>query len=647
MKRNSISPLLFSLLIFFHLSSVYSSPSPPASLCPIDLNYVKTFPWDTSACEDGSLQRNNDHCCQTLLSVFGMGLSQNLKDTDMFQLPNIASASACLAQLQSMLNSLSLRSSLVSECFNDSAEFVTGYSNCAGIATIHDWRRVVGPTSLLDSSCRGDLSDLTSCQGCVNAGVKVQALLVAKDRNASHETECFYFSVLYAAGIVNGLSPEDTENAACILGLALATSEGRTRRWVYELIFALVGALVVAIVGSGSITLYIWWNRWRKRRAAHTQFVGSFKAKVKPNTGAKWFGIGELEQATNGFSQKNMIGRGGNGVVYKGTLLDGSQIAVKKILDPDSKADDEFSNEVEIISGIRHRNLLPLRGCCVTSDDFKGKERYLVYDYMPNGSLDDHIFSVAESSDNHKTKKPLNWPQRKSIIVDVAKGLAYLHYGVKPAIYHRDIKATNILLDDEMKARVADFGLAKQNKEGQTHLTTRVAGTHGYLAPEYALYGQLTEKSDVYSFGVVILEIMSGRKVLDMLSSSTRPVLITDWAWMLVKAGRTSEVVDESVRDGGAKGIMERFVRVGILCAHVMVAFRPTIADALRMLEGDIDIPELPDRPLPLGHESFRSPTFSYYNPSSDNSVLLGRESFHSPSSAFYNPSSGNSRRSI
>ncbi|KAG6390420.1 hypothetical protein SASPL_148154 [Salvia splendens] len=209
---------------------------------------------------------------------------------------------------------------------------------------------------------------------------------------------------------------------------------------------------------------------------------------------------------------------------------------------------------------------------------------------MPNGSLNNHIF--ISNDDNSNNSNLLSWPQRKNIILDIAKGLAYLHYGIKPTIYHRDIKATNILLDAEMKARVADFGLAKQNLEGPSHLTTRVAGTHGYLAPEYALYGQLTEKSDVYSFGVLILEIMSGRRVLD--ASKSERILVTDWAWELVKAGKVEEVFHGCIRREGPKGVMERFVRVGILCAHVMVALRPTIEDALRMLEGDIDIPRLP-----------------------------------------------------
>ncbi|RWR92761.1 putative receptor-like protein kinase [Cinnamomum micranthum f. kanehirae] len=458
-------PLLLSSLFFISFL-FYSSPShvygavnatsndSSSTLCPIDLTYVRTFPWDTTPCRDDSSQHNEEHCHQTLLSIFGMGLARHLNDTSMFQLPSIASSEACLAQLQVALNSMSLPSSLVSQYFNDSTRFVTGLSSCAGIMTLDDWTRVVGRNSPLDTSCDGDLTDLTACQGCLNAGLKVTSQLEGIDKNATHQNECFYFTVLYAAGIVNKFGPENPKSATCILGLALASS-GRSKRWILNLVFALLGALVVVLVGSGAVVIYLWWTRRKRRRAAHEEYVGGFKAKG-----------------------------------YQG-----------------------------------HQHTL----------------------------------------------------------------------------------------DGELKARVADFGLAKQSKEGQSHLTTRVAGTHGYLAPEYALYGQLTEKSDVYSFGVVILEIMSGKKALDMSSTSSRPVLITDWAWILVKAGRTVEVLEECVREGGVRGIMERFVQVGILCSHVMVAFRPTIADALKMLEGDIDIPELPDRPLPLGHESFGSSVHMIY----------------------------------
>ncbi|MCH97994.1 kinase-like protein [Trifolium medium] len=265
----------------------------------------------------------------------------------------------------------------------------------------------------------------------------------------------------------------------------------------------------------------------------------------------------------------------------------------------DFQGDDEFYTEVEIISNLKHRNLVPLRGCCVVDEDHnqEHRNRYLVYDYMPNGNLEDHLFPSMENE-----KKLLTWPQRKNIIFDVANALVYLHFGVKPAIYHRDIKATNILLDADMRARVADFGLAKESSESRSQLNTRVAGTYGYLAPEYALYGQLTEKSDVYSFGVVILEIMCGRKALELSSSGTPKFLITDWVWSLMKTGNIADALDVSIKSSNSRNIMERFLLVGILCSHVIGDSRPTILDGLRMLEGDIEVPSIPDRPMTLEH---------------------------------------------
>lgn len=503
---------------------------------------------------------------------------------------------------------------------------------CAHIQTTQDWVNVLGHNTALDSACRPDLTDLTYCDGCVAAGFKVQSSLISVDGNISHSKDCFYFAILYAAGIINEFGPESDGAASCIFGMSLDSHVGSPSKSHTALVFSLTGAGVTVLVMSSLLGLYFWYDRrWRKsdgrtggQYGIDLEEPGS-RPRVRPNTGSITFKIQELEKATDNFSQKNFIGRGGFGFVYKGVLPDGSTIAVKRIIESDFQGDAEFCNEVEIISNLKHRNLVPLRGCCVVDgydDDNEGREgqRYLVYDFMPNGNLDDHLFAQSDNQGGIRKNPHLTWPQRKSIILDVAKGLAYLHYGVKPAIYHRDIKATNILLDADMRARVADFGLAKQSREGQSHLTTRVAGTHGYLAPEYALYGQLTEKSDVYSFGVVVLEIMCGRKALDLSSSeSPRAFLITDWVWSLVKAGKIGQALDASLlKDENSfisnpKSIMERFVLVGILCAHVMVALRPTIMDALKMLEGDIEVPPIPDRPMPLGHPSFYtdSNTFS------------------------------------
>ncbi|XP_043720599.1 probable receptor-like protein kinase At1g11050 [Telopea speciosissima] len=601
--------LFLEVVLFLSIGAAnsVSVASNNISSCPMELGYIQTMPWDYSACKNYDL--NGNHCCQTLLSVYGIAFAQRLKDTSLFQLPDLDTSIACLHDFQSKLDSLSLPSDLASSCFGNSERFVIAPHVCAGIETKQDWINKLGPTTPLDFGCHSDLSG-TSCDACVTAGFKVQASLIAIDGNTSHATDCWYFTILYAGGIVNEFGPENTGTASCIFGLPIGSAMDGSSENHSTLVYALTGAGVAVLLMSCLFGFYIWWNRFRKGDSGDEfdveELQGS-KPRLRPNNVSIWFKIDELDKATNNFSQKNLIGRGGFGVVYKGTLSDGTAVAVKQITESDIQGDTEFCYELELISNLKHRNLVPLRGCCVTEEDDveRGKQRYLVYEFMPNGNLEDYLFGRMMK------KQSLSWPQRKSIILDVAKGLAYLHYGVKPAIYHRDIKATNILLDADMKARVADFGLAKQSREGQSHLTTRVAGTHGYLAPEYALYGQLTEKSDVYSFGVVILEIMCGRKALDLSSSgSPRSFLITEWAWTLVKSGRIEEALDGSLlKDGDAANpnpmaIMERFVLVGILCSHVRVAPRPTILDALRMLEGDIEVPSIPDRPLPLSYPS-------------------------------------------
>ncbi|KAL2324773.1 hypothetical protein Fmac_023831 [Flemingia macrophylla] len=480
-----------------------------------------------------AIQKGTDAntCCISLLSLFGIGLAQHLKETSQFQLPNLATSVSCLQEFQSKLSRLSLPNNLANSCF-DPLQFVISPNICGGIQTISDWNKKLGQSTPLDTACKPDLTDLSQCDMCLGAGLQVKQELISIDANTSHSIECFYFAILYAAGIVNEYGPESNGAVTCTFSMSLYSQGGSGGKSHQALVFGLTGAGVALLVMSSLLGLYVWYDRKHKRKKLGTfdQFdfdpeeQGS-RRRMRPNTGSIWFKIEELEKATDKFSSKNFIGRGGFGLVFKGTLSDGTVVAVKRILEYDFQGDVEFCNEVEIISNLKHRNLVPLRGCCVAEES---------EDYDERGS------------------------QRKSIILDVAKGLAYLHYGVKPAIYHRDIKATNILLDADMRARVADFGLAKQSREG-----------------------------------------------------SPRAFLITDWAWSLVKAGKIEEALDASlVKDenfpsSNPKSIMERFLLVGILCSHVMVALRPTIADALKMLEGDIEVPQIPERPMPLGHPCF------------------------------------------
>ncbi|XP_062227661.1 probable receptor-like protein kinase At1g11050 [Phragmites australis] len=574
--------------------------------CPLDLSYVATFPWDPTPCVPPVSDRTA--CCTTLLSVLGVGLAVRLRATGRFRLPSAPASAACLRAFSGALAlpPISLPESLTPICFPVPSQLAISPGYCAGVTTAAQYVAVVGNASVaqLNASCGADLASMSLCTRCLDAGIEASSRLtvVAGNGSKSKFLSCFYLTVLYAAGVSSSAGPESLATANCVLGLALSTpflTSSPTSNSTNHINIAVVTIIPIASVLLVSlVALLLWKKRHECIKNRSIQISEERRLRPRPNTGSVLFDIGELAKATGGFAERNLIGRGSFGVVYRGVLADGTVVAVKKMLDPDvENGDEEFTNEVEIISLLRHRNLVPLRGCCIAEDDAdEGKQMFLVYDYMPKGSLDQYIFDDIEG----RPRPALSWAQSRSVILDVARGLEYLHYGVKPRIYHRDIKATNILLDADMRARVADFSLARRSREGQSHLTTRVAGTHGYLSPEYALYGQLTEKSDVYSFGVLVLEVTSGRRALD-LSDPSGVVLITDWAWTLVKAGRAREVLANALRKEHITCVaaMERFVLVGILCAHVTVACRPTMPEALRMLEGDVDVPDLPDRPQP------------------------------------------------
>ncbi|KOM52782.1 hypothetical protein LR48_Vigan09g144100 [Vigna angularis] len=222
--------------------------------------------------------------------------------------------------------------------------------------------------------------------------------------------------------------------------------------------------------------------------------------------GATKFKYSELKAATRNFSEKNILGEGGFGAVYKGTMKNGKVVAVKKLFSGNSsEIDDNFESEVTLVSNVHHRNLVRLLGCCS-----KGQEKILVYEYMANNSLDKFLFGNRKGS--------LNWKQRYEIVLGTARGLAYLHEEFYVSIIHRDIKSGNVLLDGQLQPKISDFGLVKLLPGDQSHLRTKVAGTLGYTAPEYVLHGQLSKKADTYSYGIVVLEIVSGQRCTDVKS---------------------------------------------------------------------------------------------------------------------------------
>ncbi|EPS59499.1 hypothetical protein M569_15303, partial [Genlisea aurea] len=286
------------------------------------------------------------------------------------------------------------------------------------------------------------------------------------------------------------------------------------------------------------------------------------------------FSLKELQMATNNFNYDNKLGEGGFGSVYWGQLWDGSQIAVKRLKSWSDKAELQFSVEVETLARVRHTNLLTLRGYCA-----EGQERLIVYDYMPNLSLQSHLHG------HHSSESHLDWPRRFAIALGIADGIAYLHHSSTPHIIHRDIKASNVLLDDAFRARVADFGFAKFVPEGATHVTTVVKGTLGYLAPEYAMLGKASESCDVYSFGILLLELCTGKRPSKKLNSALRQT-ITDWALPLVREKRFGELADPKLKGEYVEDELKRVVLIGLICSQNQAEKRPTILQVVELLRG-------------------------------------------------------------
>ncbi|KAL6972863.1 non-specific serine,threonine protein kinase [Sarracenia purpurea var. burkii] len=292
---------------------------------------------------------------------------------------------------------------------------------------------------------------------------------------------------------------------------------------------------------------------------------------------ATWriFSLKELHAATNNFNYDNKLGEGGFGSVYWGQLWDGSQIAVKRLKVWSNKADMEFAVEVEVLARVRHKNLLNLRGYCA-----EGQERLIVYDYMPNLSLLSHLHG------HHSAECLLDWNRRMNIAIGSAEGIAYLHHYATPHIIHRDVKASNVLLDSNFQAKVADFGFAKLIPDGATHVTTRVKGTLGYLAPEYAMLGKVSESCDVYSFGILLLELASGKKPLEKLSASMKRT-ITNWALPLACERKFSELADPQLNGKYVEDELKRVVFIGLVCAQSRPEKRPTMLEVVELLKGD------------------------------------------------------------
>ncbi|XP_028801028.1 uncharacterized protein LOC114756270 [Neltuma alba] len=364
--------------------------------------------------------------------------------------------------------------------------------------------------------------------------------------------------------------------------LIFDTGKGSRKMTTPIIISVLIGTILITVAG------YFLWKKCSKQRGEmqmqtkEKRQIMSLKQVHIPEL--LLFDLKQLETATNNFDIVNKLGQGGFGPVYKGTLEDGQEIAVKRLSRSSGQGMEEFINEVELISKLQHRNLVRLLGCCIEGEEI------LVYEYMPNKSLDAYIFDPLQ-------QKSFDWEKRFNIIEGIARGLLYLHRDSRLRIIHRDLKASNILLDKEMNPKISDFGMAKlfRGNEDQAN-TERIVGTYGYISPEYATEGLYSEKSDVFSFGVLLLEIISGRKNTSFYAGAASLTLL-GFAWKLWVDGNIIPLIDPQIYDLSFHNDILRCIHIGLLCVQELAKDRPTMASIMSMLQSEMmDLPS-PSRP--------------------------------------------------
>ncbi|XP_048132904.1 cysteine-rich receptor-like protein kinase 10 isoform X11 [Rhodamnia argentea] len=296
------------------------------------------------------------------------------------------------------------------------------------------------------------------------------------------------------------------------------------------------------------------------------------------------FNFDTIRAATDDFSHSKKVGEGGFGAVYRGRLSNGQEIAVKRLSRNSHQGEVEFKNEVMLLTRLQHRNLVKPLGFCL-----KGVERLLIYEFMPNLSLDQFIFDPLKSAN-------LDWDRRHKIVMGVAKGLLYLHEDSRLRIIHRDLKASNILLDSDMNPKLSDFGMARLLELDQTQAETfRIVGTYGYMAPEYAMHGKFSVKSDVFSFGVLVLEIVSGQRN-NFCRMNEDTVDLISYVWKKWREGSISNIIDPSITSGSSTEIA-RCIHIGLLCVQENFASRPSMASVFLMLNSHSVTLQVPSRP--------------------------------------------------
>ncbi|EXC05289.1 G-type lectin S-receptor-like serine/threonine-protein kinase [Morus notabilis] len=377
-----------------------------------------------------------------------------------------------------------------------------------------------------------------------------------------------------------------------------------------------ISASELAVIGSVSVMLlFVCYCMYRRRCSKAARERKQYNTEGKDDLELPLFDLATIATATENFADDNKLGQGGFGPVYKGILKDGQEIAVKRLSRSSGQGLNEFKNEVILIAKLQHRNLVRLLGCCI-----QGEEKLLLYEYMPNRSLNFFIFDETR-------KKLLDWPKRFKIICGIARGLLYLHQDSRLRIIHRDLKAGNVLLDNEMNPKISDFGMAKLFGGNQTEgNTTRVVGTYGYMAPEYASDGLFSVKSDVFSFGILVLEIISGKKNRGFFHRDDS-LNLTGHVWRLWNEGNSLELIDECLAESCYEPEVLRCIHIGLLCIQQCPEDRPCMASVVVMFgsQSSLDPPKQPGffiQKEPLEFDAVNSSSYKQES-SSKNEVTI------------------------
>ncbi|XP_028767835.1 cysteine-rich receptor-like protein kinase 10 [Neltuma alba] len=420
-----------------------------------------------------------------------------------------------------------------------SKKFATKEANYTSFETLHTMAQCTPDISEIDClNCLGNsISNLPYCCNGNVGGVTLKPSCYLR-----YEMYAFY----QEAPPPPAPSPESTSKGRISAGIIIA----------------------IAVPTVTFILLCFWCLKRRARKYASVPKQSVDISSVE----SLQFDLDTIKTATNDFSPDNRLGQGGFGEVYKGVLPGGQELAVKRLSSGSKQGMGEFKNEVITMAKLQHRNLVRLLGFCLDEE-----EKILVYEFLPNRSLDNFLFGLENQG-------KLNWSRRYKIIVGITRGMLYLHEDSRLKIIHRDLKASNVLLDEDLNPKISDFGMARIFGVDQTQASTsRVVGTFGYMAPEYAMHGHISIKSDIYSFGVLILEIISGKKNTSFYISSYAEDLLS-YAWRLWREGRPLELLDPSLRDSCSRNEVIKCIHMSLLCIQENPALRPTIQSIMVML---------------------------------------------------------------